>query len=655
MNHRKTRPLRSVAGLVLAALFVRAALCEPLTAEDRPAREWPDDAGLLNVKDFGAKGDGETDDTAALQAALDKWPGGKTIVYLPPGTYVISDTLRWPDYRRGWEYKHVILMGAGPDRSTIKLQDRCSGYGDARKPKAMIWTGPKPAQRFHNGVEQLTIDSGRGNPGAIGLQFHANNTGKVMSVRIRSGDPSGAGVFGLDMRFTSEIGPLLVKDLEVIGFDVGIRTGGGINSQTFEHVRLSGQREVGWLNTGQVISVRDLQSDNAVQALKSEGGTVTVLDTVLTGRGPASEVPAITNQLGKVDGKMLLRNVRTEGYADALVQHKAHGKRGEVLPGPDVREWVSHGPVTLFDTPGRTLGLPVEETPVVPWHPAAQWANVQDFGATVSNDPDDAEDTEAFRRAFASGKKSIYLANNGVAKYPQGRGNYVITEPLEVPGTVERIIGCEASVCGDPYWVPVDLHIKEDGPPLVIERVHGFRIHNSSPRTVIIRHLVIKNGYFGEGKGKVFFEDVCGAPIRVKGQQMWARQLNPELWRPEVKKEYVANLHNDGGTVWVLGLKTEGGGTLVQSINGGRTEILGAHCYSTHMKQEDHYKQPMLVVEKASLSFFGSECQFSGPTYKHYAKQTNDGTTRMHGAGGLPDNYGSGKTIPLFVARPERP
>jgi len=616
--------------------------------------QFPADAGPLNVRDFGAKGDGVTDDTKAIQAALDKWPAGKTIVYVPPGTYVLSDTLKWPDYRRGWEYKHVILMGAGRDKATLKLKDNCPGFGNAGKPKAMIWTGPKPAQRFHNGVERLTLDTGRGNAGAVGLQFHANNTGKVMSVRIRSGDPAGIGVFGLDLQFANEIGPLLIKDLEVIGFDVGIRTGRGINSQTFEHIRLRDQRQVAWLNTGQVISVRDLKSDNDVQALKSDGGTVTLIDSALHGRGEAAELPAISNRLGKIDGKMLVRNVSTRGYAKALVQYKADGGEDKTLAGPEIDEWVSHGPVTLFHTPGKTLNLPIEETPQVPWHPPEQWVNVQEFGATVSNDPNDADDTEAFRKALASGRKSIYLANNGVAKYPHGRGAYVITEPLEVPGHVERIIGCEAAVCGNPYWETVDLHIKADGPPLVIERVHGFRIHNSSPRTVIIRHLVIKNGYFGEGEGKVFFEDVCGAPIRIKGQQMWARQLNPELWREEVKKQYVANLYNDGGTVWVLGLKTEGGGTLVQSINGGKTEILGAHCYSTHMKQHDHYRQPMLVVENASLSFFGSECQFVGPKYKHYAKQTNGGTARTHGREGLPHNYGSGMTIPLFIARPER-
>jgi hypothetical protein len=43
----------------------------------------------LNVKNFGAVGDGETDDTAAIQAAVDaRKPGQK--VDIPPGAYYLS-------------------------------------------------------------------------------------------------------------------------------------------------------------------------------------------------------------------------------------------------------------------------------------------------------------------------------------------------------------------------------------------------------------------------------------------------------------------------------------------------------------------------------------------------------------------------------------
>ena len=47
---------------------------------------------VVNVKDFGATGDGSTDDTAAVQAAIDAVSSGGE-VFFPAGTYLVSNTL----------------------------------------------------------------------------------------------------------------------------------------------------------------------------------------------------------------------------------------------------------------------------------------------------------------------------------------------------------------------------------------------------------------------------------------------------------------------------------------------------------------------------------------------------------------------------------
>lgn len=44
-----------------------------------------------NVKQFGATGDGTTDDTAAIQAAIDDVPDAGGIVFIPPGNYAITN------------------------------------------------------------------------------------------------------------------------------------------------------------------------------------------------------------------------------------------------------------------------------------------------------------------------------------------------------------------------------------------------------------------------------------------------------------------------------------------------------------------------------------------------------------------------------------
>jgi polygalacturonase len=44
---------------------------------------------------YSAKGDGKTDDTAAIQRALNDLMGQHRILYFPNGTYLVSKTLVW--------------------------------------------------------------------------------------------------------------------------------------------------------------------------------------------------------------------------------------------------------------------------------------------------------------------------------------------------------------------------------------------------------------------------------------------------------------------------------------------------------------------------------------------------------------------------------
>src|ERR1043166_7582413 len=60
-----------------------------------------------DVKLSGAKGDGVTDDTAPIQAALDAaGKAGGGVVFLPPGVYKTTATLRCT-------FNNVALCGAG--------------------------------------------------------------------------------------------------------------------------------------------------------------------------------------------------------------------------------------------------------------------------------------------------------------------------------------------------------------------------------------------------------------------------------------------------------------------------------------------------------------------------------------------------------------
>jgi parallel beta-helix repeat protein len=78
-----------VAGVLVFSLLVSQAAHVRREFVGRHALA-QDGGKVLNVKDFGAKGDGVSDDTAAIQKAINTAPDGITI-YFPAGTYHVSN------------------------------------------------------------------------------------------------------------------------------------------------------------------------------------------------------------------------------------------------------------------------------------------------------------------------------------------------------------------------------------------------------------------------------------------------------------------------------------------------------------------------------------------------------------------------------------
>ena len=82
---------------------------------------------IANVKWFGAKGDGSTDDTAAIQAALNTMIAiGGGLIYLPNGTYVISSMLIVPDATTfiGSDMEKTILDIDTADNTGIEVGEK---------------------------------------------------------------------------------------------------------------------------------------------------------------------------------------------------------------------------------------------------------------------------------------------------------------------------------------------------------------------------------------------------------------------------------------------------------------------------------------------------------------------------------------------------
>jgi hypothetical protein len=145
----------------------------------------------FNVKQFGAKGDGATDDTVAIQAAVTAAAGG--MVTFPPGTYVITERISYTTTTTGAAGAH--LVGAGMGKTIIDnrvVANSCFYFaGAANRPQIgpsiegmTILTTTRPATS--NGVEVFaTLHAVIRDLNIIGL------SGDGIRITCATGDPDG--------------------------------------------------------------------------------------------------------------------------------------------------------------------------------------------------------------------------------------------------------------------------------------------------------------------------------------------------------------------------------------------------------------------------------------------------------------------------------
>jgi hypothetical protein len=583
------------------------------TAE--PAIALPADTGYINVKESGAKGDGKSDDTAALQKVIGqgKGEGGRSSrsIYIPNGTYLVSDTLTWGDKKKD-------VIGQSRDGVIIKLKDNAPGFQDPQTPKKVLKVEfGHGGQNFNQYLRNVTVDSGKNNPGAIGIGFHTNNGGGVFNTLIRSSDSQKRGHTGLSLD-KAWPGPGLIKNVAVEGFDRGIFVTHDQYSMTFEHITLLNQKQVGFLNSWNTVAIRDLKSKNTVPAVENRGpmALMSLIDATLLG-GTANE-PAIRNVK---EGSLFARNIQTQGYKTAIA-NEAGEKRN--LSGNRVDEFVSH-PVAALSTNGKkSLQLPIEDTPVIPYGDPSTWVNVTQFGAKP-NDPQD--DGVAIQKAIDSGAKTVYLP----------AGVYRANRSLLVRGKVSRILGFNATLIFGNEQQPAFV-IQEGGPgpvALEVESAVGSKesvwVEHASKRTLVLKNGSYRNTVPG---GKVFIEDLVGSPLEFDRQKVWARQLNAESGR------HNPQIINRGGVLWILGFKTERDRTGIGTYGGGRTEVLGGLLYKNREKRGP---APAFIVEDAAVSLIYRN---KGVPYRTQILETHRKTNKELRFKDLPASNGR---MPLFV------
>jgi hypothetical protein len=624
-------------GVALLALLLVSGAAPSMAAQ------FPADSGALNVRDFGAKGDGRQDDTAALRAAIAA-AGTDTrsffwrtrIVFLPAGTYRVSAPLM-KRYANGQFGSGLILIGESEAATTIRLADHAPGFGDAGAPRGVVMTtsklidgGPTSGGKdytgkgegndaYENFVEDLTIDVGAGNPGAVGIDYLANNIGAIRNLRVTA--PAGSGAVGISMQ-RKWPGPALLQHVSVQGFDTGIAVANTEYGVTLEHVRLEGQRRTGLANDSNAVSAADLTitaADTAV-ANSSAEGLVVLTNSVL--RRGSEGATALRNR-----GAIVAHNVSFDGFAPP-----------QGSSGPLVGVWQGE----QWQKQQLPFELSLADAPPEPDDPPAKWVNVLKYRGP-SNQAEDI--TEALRQAMATGAATIYL--------PHGR--YTINDGITIPPTLRRIVGMNSSLTVRPERRPEFardtgmIRVAQPGPSLTIERLafdmtdlgEQLAVQVSAQRDVTLRDVVTAGTSLlnrQPGGGRVFLEDVCCGAMHIAGPSaVYARQLDTEGGGTRII--------NDGSPLAILGLKTEGDCTVLDNRNGARTMILGGLLY---VVRDADPKVPAFINHDGTLVASFLEESFRAAS--RYTIYLRDGDPQRELSAARFPGRGYGRIVPWLTA-----
>jgi hypothetical protein len=568
---------------------------------------------MRNVKTYyGAKGDGVTDDTAAIQKALDDgrtqsqdYNGKPKSLYFPAGNYLISNTLKWNGCCVNWQ-------GQGSDSTFIKLKDNTVGFNDPNVPKAVIQT-PSGNMSFRQNIVDMTVNTGTNNPGAIGISYIANNSGSLRDVTIKSGD--GKGKAGLDLS-RQWPGPCLIKNVQINGFDYGIYIKNAEYGPTFENINLTNQKVAGIRNEGNTLAIRGLQTNSLAPAIQNPlaWGSVIVLDGNF--HSALSTSSAIENS-----GYLYARNIVASGYQSAI------RNLGSILPGLSQSEYISGSIYSLFDSPQRSLNLPIEETPSFHDNILANWGKFS---------PRWYGDTGTLQSLLNSGKSTIY--------FPQGVYFTYDKKVVTVPATVKRIIGFSSVVNRGPDQGGIVFRVQENSTePLIIEQFgYGVSVEHASARTVVMKQGNYRYTDFPSA-GKLFLEDVQLWNLNLNyPHSVWARQLNVESFTPGAAK-----IANKGGNLWILGLKTERKGTVINTSAGGKTELLGSIIYPAEdFTTQDKTVAAFINNDSSQSLIYSLSSYAANRNYEIQVEETRNGVKRQLLTTNTP------KRMPLFVGYP---
>jgi len=543
---------------------------------------------------YSADNTGKTDVSAILSRACqnerDSSAFGMKIVYLPSGTYLVKNTVAWktPPYTIG---PHMV--GQSRKGTVIKLADNT--FTDSLHPKYVVSTGDGVAQCFNRGLANLTVHTGKGNPGAIGVHWYGNNEALMTDIDIISGD--GRGEEGMDLRGNEE-GPAMARRIYIKGFRVGIRSD-ALNAITLAEISLENQSWFGIINEYSPLWIDSLYSVNSRPAVINRSGAYMVLVNARLNGGKA-DTPAVLNEGSAF---IFARDIVCAGYQKAI-----GGAYAPNAPlGLTIKEYASRAGKSLFNSPLVSLNLPVKRAPEPVWESdLTKWANMKTYKTGSRTD------AQALQAAIDDPAKTVVYI-------PRQTSAYSITETVYIRGAITMIVGCGGSLDGSGNGQLV-LPTSASSPRVVKLLKIGtsnssLPIVQQSDRTLILESVlcgVLK----GQGTGDVFATDfVNRMEITGANQHAWLWHYNMEGGGTSMS----------AGTVRMFGWKTEHSGTQF-TTTGGTLELLGMRNYAP-CGDHSGYQVFSLTNTNACIIAF-DQMTFCNACYPWLVRDVRNGVTK---------------------------
>jgi len=286
---------------------------------------------LFNVRDFGAKGDGKTDDSAAIQKTIDAVPRyqGKHwklgTVFFPPGEYLVSRTISVPS--------QMYLEGVHPWSSTIYLAK--GTFTDAKKPRAMIailrGSNGYADTSFTPGIRNLGFANLGDNPGGVFVLFNCAQVGHIRDCLFSGGNDTGA-VWTCIWIPKGGGNNALIEGCEVRGGRTGIRVEGHSDGVIF---KCSVQHQTEWgieiydcYRGIELISIQGEIYNKNTGLLKIVNSNVSIIGANLWGEMGSGTKTMIE----AVDSDIVAMNLRGRGFQYLLMEKNSGISRTENTP-----------------------------------------------------------------------------------------------------------------------------------------------------------------------------------------------------------------------------------------------------------------------------------------------------------------------------------